>query len=158
MYLVNKMKKEGKFSTNDKVLKAAIKVAIKSYNNAYDPLTGYAVGSCIVSDDDKLFGGCNVQSVISGLGTCAESCAIFHAVSQGKYNFKCIVVASIKGISPCGACLQYLNEFAQVSGHDIRIVSVELSGEIKKDTTLYSTIKGLYGPKDGNKDIARYKR
>lgn len=152
------MKKEGMPSTKDKILKEAIKVAIKTYKNAYDPLTGYAVGACIVSDDDGCFGGCNVQSVISGLGTCAESCAIFHAVSQGSYNFKCIVVASIKGIMPCGACLQYLNEFAQVSGHDIRIVSVDLSGKIRKDTTLYSTIKGLYGPEDGKKDITRYRK
>jgi cytidine deaminase len=147
-----------KKTTIDKnVLKDAIKIAINTYQNAYDPLTNYAVGACIITDDDKLFGGCNVQSVISGLGSCAESCAIFHSISHRNYNFKGIVVASKKAISPCGACLQYLNEFAQVSGHDIRIISVDLSGTIKKDTTLYSTIKHLYGPADGNKDISRYR-
>lgn len=138
-------------------IKKAIDVAIEAYNNSYNPLTNYAVGACIVSDDDNYYGGCNIQSVISGLGTCAESCAIFNAVSKGKYNFSAIIVVSKKAIMPCGACLQYINEFAQVANHDIEIISVDLNKKVHKKTSLYSTIKGLYGPKNSKKDILKYR-
>ena len=160
---VNLKMKNGQMKKNPpaigkKILDEAIISAISAYENAYVPLTNYSVGSCIITDEDELFAGCNVQSVISGLGTCAESSAIFHSVVHGKYNFKGIVVASKKAITPCGACLQYLNEFAQVAGHDIRIIAVDLNKKIQKDTSLYSTIKNLYGPLDGKKDIKRYKK
>lgn len=140
-----------------KQISELVESALKAKNNAYHPCTKYGVGAAVLTEDNEIYAGANVQSVISGLGTCAERAAIDHAVAHGKYKFRAIAVAfdSGKFVLPCGACLQYINEFSQVSGKDIAIILVNKNGKYKK-TSLKKIIKGLWGPIDGGFDISKY--
>lgn len=63
-----------------------IEAARRGMENAYTPVTRFSVGAALLTISGKLFEGCNTQSVISGLGVCAERSAIDHAVVFGEYS------------------------------------------------------------------------
>ena len=99
--------------------------------SAYAPFTKVQVGSAVLTERE-VYGGCNVESAISGLGICAERNAVNHAVLHEDPDLK-IVALSVAWnrreiIKPCGACLQYLNEF---SGNDVKLIMAE-----KNDSTV----------------------
>lgn len=83
--------------------------------NAY-VLWGFKVGAAVLAEDGKVYEGCNVESWVSGLGTCAERCAINHALLHGNRKIKELAVVMNAGSSgeprPCGACLQYISDFS----------------------------------------------
>lgn len=95
---------------------------------AHAPFTEVQVGSAVLTADG-VYEGCNVESAISGLGICAERNAINHAVLHEGPDLE-IVALSVawhrrERIRPCGACLQYLNEF---STNDVKILMAEPNG------------------------------
>ncbi len=115
-----------------------LKEAAKAMGNAY-VLWGFKVGAAVLAEDNKIYGGCNVESWVSGLGVCAERCAIHHAVLHGNVKIKEIaVVADVKNegeIKPCGACLQYIFDFA--ANPQIEILMAKVAG----DKVLFETLK-----------------
>ena len=141
------------------ILKKLVDTAINASNNAFHPITPKGVGAAVLTTEDEIFQGCNVQTTISGLGVCAEQCAIYHAVAQGKYDYKAIAVyfPSEKFIKPCGMCLQLISEFSQVINKDIIIVMINNKRKIKF-TTVNKELKGAYGPLVAGKDITMYKK
>ncbi len=58
-----------------------IQAAKRGMANAYCPVTGFPVGAAVLTAAGNIYQGCNVQSVISGMGVCAERSAIDHAVA-----------------------------------------------------------------------------
>jgi cytidine deaminase len=54
----------------------------------------------------------NIENASFGLTNCAERVAAGSAVAAGDTEFVAIVVASRGGVTPCGACRQFLAEFA----------------------------------------------
>ena len=90
--------------------------ALKAMDNAH-VLWGFKVGSAVLAEDDKIYEGCNVESWISGLGTCAERCAIDHAVLHGNQKIKMVAVViedkNVEKTRPCGVCLQYIKDFSE---------------------------------------------
>lgn len=84
-------------------------------------------------------GGCNVESWVSGLGICAERCAINHAVLHGNKRIREIaIVTDFKTeteTKPCGACLQYIFDFAE--NPKIKIIMAKVDGE----KVLFETLK-----------------
>lgn len=96
--------------------KKLLEMALKGMNNAH-VLWGFSVGAAVLAEDGKIYEGCNVESWISGLGTCAERNAINHAVLHGNRKIREIaVVMNLESPSkprPCGACLQYIHDFAE---------------------------------------------
>lgn len=92
-----------------------IQEAIKVRVHAYVPYSTFKVGAALLTHDDKVYHGCNVENASFGLTNCAERTAIFKAVSEGVKQFKAIaVVADTKGpVPPCGACRQVLFEFCE---------------------------------------------
>lgn len=110
--------------TNEEINKA-INIAITAKNNAFT-LHFEHKGACVITLDKKYFGGCNIETDISGLGICAERCAIDHAVVNGEYRYSAIVVFdSEEYIHPCGVCLQYLLLFNQLNTEDLKIISAK---------------------------------
>jgi cytidine deaminase len=89
--------------------------AMESMQNSY-VVWGFNVGAAVLAEDGKIYEGCNVESKISGLGTCAERCAIDHAILHGNRTIKEIAIAiskeHTKNPNPCGACLQYIYDFS----------------------------------------------
>ena len=83
-------------------------------NRAHAPYSGFFVGAAVLTLEDKIFSGSNVENASYGGTVCAERIAIFKAVSEGFKKFKSIIVVSDskgKAVPPCGMCLQVMAEF-----------------------------------------------
>jgi cytidine deaminase len=117
---------------------ALLKEASKALGNAH-VLWGFGVGAAVLTEDGKVYGGCNVESWVSGLGICAERNAINHAVLHGNKRIREVAVvtdAKNEGeIKPCGACLQYISDFAE--SPEIKIVMAK----VEKAKVLFETVK-----------------
>ena len=84
--------------------------AVEAKANALPPYSKFHVGAALLTQDDKVFLGCNVENSTYGLTMCAERTAIFKAISEGERKFKAIAIASDSPdyITPCGACRQII--------------------------------------------------
>jgi len=127
--------------------------------NAYAVVSGFPVGAAVLTATGKVFQGCNTESVISGMGVCAERSAIDHAVACGEYLYQAIAVTSeLDGpIAPCGMCLQYIGEFSQVADRDIEILMIGATGEIR-ESSIRQMLPAIFGPLDLGLDVARYRK
>jgi len=89
-------------------MKELIDAAKKVRKNAHAIYSNYKVGAAVLTDDNSIITGCNVESSSYGLSCCAERTALFSAVSKGHHNFKALAVVTKDGGSPCGACRQVI--------------------------------------------------
>lgn len=99
--------------------------AVKVMNYAYAPYSGFKVGAAILTEDGKVFDGCNIENAAYPAGICAERTAVGNAVSSGARDFvKIAIVGGKKGeitdfCPPCGICRQVLSEFC---GEEFKIL------------------------------------
>ena len=91
---------------------ALVQAARSARAHAYAPYSGYAVGAAVLTDDGRVFAGCNVENASYGLSVCAERVAVFRAVADGARSIEAVAVVTQDGATPCGACRQVLMEFA----------------------------------------------
>ncbi|TXH61145.1 MAG: cytidine deaminase [Tolumonas sp.] len=107
-------------SSIDEALQNQLMDAAKaSIRHAYMPYSHYPVGAAVLTVDNQIIAGVNIENAAYPAGTCAERVALGNAISQGHTQFKAIAVFSPKGeISPCGVCRQFISEF----GPDIQIL------------------------------------
>ena len=89
-----------------------IEEAIKAYKYAICPYSKYQVGASILTSNNKIITGFNIESKAYPTTLCAERVAIFSALSQGYNEFLALAVATIDGATPCGSCRQIIHEFA----------------------------------------------
>ena len=84
--------------------------AVAAEANGLPPDSNFHVGAALLTKDDKIYLGCNVENSTFGLTMCAERTAIFKAISEGERKFKAIAIASDSPdyITPCGACRQII--------------------------------------------------
>ena len=94
---------------NDKNL---VEHAIEAYSKAICPYSNYAVGAAVLTSDNKIISGFNIESKAYPTTLCAERVAIFSALSQGYNEFIALAVVTIDGGTPCGGCRQIIHEFA----------------------------------------------
>jgi len=144
---------------SEKQEKELIKNAKKVMENSYSPLTDFRTGTALLTDKGNIYTGCNVESVISGMGTCSERAAIYNAISKGEYNYKSIAITSQskEPIKPCGMCLQFIAELSQVSNHDIEIIMAGGNGKIKR-SSIKKMLPGAFGPEDMGLEIDKYRK
>ncbi|MBQ8870505.1 MAG: cytidine deaminase [Alphaproteobacteria bacterium] len=104
--------------------------ALKVRKNAYAPYSQFHVGATVLSSNNNVYLGCNVENVSYPNGTCAETGAIAAMVAGGDVLIKDIVVVADSKllIKPCGACLQRIFEF---SNGNTKVHLADLGG-IKK--------------------------
>jgi len=125
--------------------KRLLEAALKAMENAY-VLWGFKVGAAVLANDGQTYEGCNVESWVSGLGICAERCALNHAVLHGNRKIKQIAIVmdanSKNDPRPCGACLQYIYDFAETP--KIKIVTAKAeNGRILFETVKVKTLEEL---------------
>ena len=94
--------------------KRLIELSYEMMLNAYAPYSNFSVGAAILSESDKLFGGCNVENAAYPEGTCAEAGAISAMIAGGCKTIKEIYIVSKSEniVSPCGGCRQKIREFS----------------------------------------------
>jgi cytidine deaminase len=136
-----------------------IDAAKAGMNNAYTIVNNFRVGAAVLTSHNRIYQGCNTQSVISGLGICAERSAGDHAVVCGEYMFQAIAVTSHleTPIAPCGMCLQYIGEFSQVADHDIEILMVGSTGAVR-ESSITQMLPVIFGPLDVHLDVSPYRK
>ncbi|ADU29869.1 cytidine deaminase [Evansella cellulosilytica DSM 2522] len=125
---------------------ALIMEAKKARERAYAPYSKFKVGAALLSDNDKVFHGCNIENAAYSMCNCAERTAIFKAVSEGVRHFKALaVVADTEGpVSPCGACRQVISELLS---KDVKIILTNLNGDIA-EWTVKDLLPGAFAPQD----------
>ena len=126
---------------NDVLKQQLLTAAIDARLQAYAPYSDFLVGAALVTDDDQIICGCNVENASYGLTICAERNAVFAAVAQGHRRFQAIALATVGGVTPCGACRQVLAEFCD--DLPILIVDVEQPARIT-ETSLAVLLPGRF--------------
>lgn len=89
--------------------------AAEARANAYAPYSNFPVGAAILSQDGRVFTGCNVENASYPVGTCAEAGAIAAMIAGGATRLAAVLVLGgdgPDGLAPCGACRQRIVEFA----------------------------------------------
>lgn len=111
-------------------LEQLILAAQEARKRAYAPYSGYHVGAALVTDTGEIVTGCNVENLSYGATICAERTAVTKMVSEAEGNkIARLVVASKDGVTPCGICLQVLQEFVQDGA--IQVHCVNDAGEVR---------------------------
>ena len=114
-----------------------INLVVEVSQHAYVPYSHFPVGAVLVTKDDQIYTGVNIENASFGLTNCGERTAIFKAVSEGAREFKELIIygQTDKPISPCGACRQVMAEFFEP---DLPVTLVS-----QNKSTVVMTVKDL---------------
>ena len=114
-----------------------INLVVEVSQHAYVPYSHFPVSAVLVTKDDQIYTGGNIENASFGLTNCGERTAIFKAVSEGAREFKELIIygQTEKPISPCGACRQVMAEFFEP---DLPVTLVS-----KDKSTVVMTVKEL---------------
>jgi len=90
--------------------------AYKASLNAYASYSHVYVGAALLTENDEIIHGANMENASYGATICAERCAIWSAKAKGVKSIKALgVFMDCKGLNafvmPCGMCRQVLVEF-----------------------------------------------
>ena len=94
--------------------------AIEARKKSQSPYSGYMVGAALLTEDGKVYRGCNIENAAYSPTNCAERTAFFKAVSEGEKKFSAIAVIGghkdarpeeFGYFYPCGVCRQVMMEF-----------------------------------------------
>jgi len=104
-----------------------IKMAIKARKKGVATLTGFRVGVALEGRSGKIYTAANFESEICSLSSCAERNAIGYAITNGEKGFRriAIVGSTSDPCPPCGACRQFMLEFAP----DVEIIMASMDGK-----------------------------
>ena len=96
--------------------KDLVKYASQAKQYSYSPYSKFRVGAAILTQEDKIYTGANIENASFGATCCAERTAVFKAVSEGETRIKAVAIASDEEdyIYPCGICRQVLAEFCDM--------------------------------------------
>lgn len=109
--------------------KTLIRMVKKVIRSSYAPYSHITVGAALYCNNGKIYTGVNIENSSYSLTMCAERVALYKAVSEGEQKFRLILLYSpqVDFITPCGACLQVLSEFAP----DIMVATMNTKEEFK---------------------------
>ena len=88
-----------------------IKNALKAQKQSKSQYSNFAVWCSLLSIDNDVILGCNIESAAYPSTICAERVAIYSAISQGIDKFKAIAIVSSIKAKPCGQCRQIIFEY-----------------------------------------------
>lgn len=127
--------------------KLLIRAAQSVMERAYNPYSGFHVGSAAITIRGKIYLGTFMENASYGLTICAEPAALMAANTAGDLN---IVAMAIVGghpsqmpegvITPCGRCRQIIYEAAQVNGQDIGLLCCNRDASRIMKTSIYELL------------------
>ena len=130
---------------NDEMKQELGRLAAEMRSRSYIPYSHYAVGAALLTQDGRIFTGCNIENAAYPVTICAERTAIFKAVSEGARDFEAIAVATEDGQGyPCGSCRQVMAEFAL----DMDVMLADAAGNITVETSVSDLLPGAFTPKN----------
>ncbi len=109
-----------------------LEYAKEASKKSYSPYSKFPVGACVLYESGKIYQGCNVENASYGLTLCAERNAMSSAVINGetsKITAIAIYSPKQKRCLPCGACRQWLSEFAK-NEKETKIILEDINDEI----------------------------
>ena len=119
-------------------MKMLIKLAMEARGKSYCPYSGFAVGAALQTKERKIYQGCNIENAAFTPTNCAERTAFFKAVSEGEKEFCRIAIVGgkkdgvLERTSPCGVCLQVMQEFCDPDAFEVILATAEEKYEILK--------------------------
>lgn len=126
--------------------------AIEARKKAYAPYSKYMVGAAVLTNELRIYTGCNIENASYTPAICAERTAISKAVSEGRRRFLAIaIVGSPEGENitqyafPCGVCRQVIREFSEP---DKFFIIVAKSEEDYKIYRLCELLPESFGPEN----------
>lgn len=102
--------------------------ATSARDQAYAPHSHFYVGASLLLEDGTIIAGCNVENASYSLSLCAERVAASTAVAAGYRKWRAVAIATVGGVTPCGACRQFLAEF----GTDVTVILVDVINGTRK--------------------------
>jgi len=127
--------------------------AEEGMQKAYNPYSHFSVGCAalgIMDGKESIVFGANCENASYGLSICAERTVLCQANNLGleTIHAMAIIADNSTPTAPCGACRQFIKEFAD--RYDTNIVLILSSTD--KQKILVTTIEDLlpfsFGPKD----------
>lgn len=94
-----------------------ISAAMAQLERAYAPYSHFKVGAALLTEEGRIYTGCNIENAAYTPTNCGERTAFFKAVSEGERSFRAIcIVGGMDGVptdytAPCGVCRQVMMEF-----------------------------------------------
>ena len=122
-----------------------VKKAFDMHQFSYVPYSHFPVGAALLTEDGRVFTGCNVENAAYGSAVCAERTALLKAVSEGCREGWTVRAVAGRGEDycwPCGACRQMLYEFAP----ELRVLAARGDGEYQ-EASLSELLAHGFGPK-----------
>lgn len=142
---------------NDLEIKQLIEVAKGAQEKAMVYKSRLAWGASVLTENGKVFGGCNIDGIISDEGICAERAAMDHAVVHGNYHLKAICLFGQDLGVPCGRCLQYALIFCQIRGEDVPVVMAQANGDGYEVSSVKQLLPKGYETKVFMEELRSYK-
>ncbi|PLS15194.1 cytidine deaminase [Bacillus sp. M6-12] len=127
-------------------IEALIQEANIARDKAYVPYSKFKVGAALLTEDGKVYHGCNIENAAYSMTNCAERTALFKALSEGDRRFTMIAVVADteRPVPPCGACRQVI---AELCPKEMKVVLTNLKGDIK-ELTVDELLPGAFSPED----------
>ncbi|MFO7840659.1 MAG: cytidine deaminase [Fidelibacterota bacterium] len=113
-------------------------------HNAHAPYSAFHVGASLLTEEDEIISGVNVESSSYGLSVCAERNAIASATAKGKDSFLALAIVSKGAVTPCGACRQVIYDICG----NIDIILADEEGNIREVTNIKTLLPEAFGDKD----------
>ena len=132
-------------------IKTLIQTAIDALPNSYVPYSRFHVAAALLCKDGTVYTGNNIENASYTPTVCAERCAFFKAVGDGKREFEAIVICGgLHGVitdycPPCGVCRQVMREFCDPETFEIIIAR---GPEDYKSFLLKELLPESFGPDD----------
>ncbi|MBI28900.1 MAG: Cytidine deaminase [Alphaproteobacteria bacterium MarineAlpha5_Bin11] len=113
---------------------------------AHVPYSKFKVGAAILTSNNKIIVGCNVENAAYPQTQCAEASAVGNMISQGETSITEAVIIGSGSLlcSPCGGCRQRLREFASLQ---TPIHMCNIDGH-QKTLTLEELLPDSFGPEN----------
>ena len=65
-----------------------IRLAMEAMKRAYTPYSGFKVGAALMTEDGKVYQGCNIENAAYTPTNCAERTAFLRQSAKGRENFR----------------------------------------------------------------------